>query len=234
MKKSHFYMILSNGLIALMLCSLCVLTFVDPVKSVVMQDTVKVFYNGNTENNNVTLMFNVYWGNEYIDSILETLKSYDIKTTFFVGGIWAEKYSDILQKIVADGHELGNHGYLHKSQDKLDYQQNQDEILNNHKLIKSLTGIEMNLFAPPSGAFSDTTLQVAKNLGYSTIMWTRDTIDWRDQNEELIYTRATKQLKGGDLILMHPTKATSQALDRIVQYVLSQNLKIVPVSENIK
>ena len=234
MKKSHFYMILSNGLIALMLCSLCVLTFVDPVKSVVMQDTVKVFYNGNTENNNVTLMFNVYWGNEYIDSILETLKSYDIKTTFFVGGIWAEKYSDILQKIVADGHEIGNHGYLHKSQDKLDYQQNQDEILNNHKLIKSLTGIEMNLFAPPSGAFSDTTLQVAKNLGYSTIMWTRDTIDWRDQNEELIYTRATKQLKGGDLILMHPTKTTSQALDRIVQYVLSQNLKIVPVSENIK
>ena len=92
----------------------------------------------------------------------------------------------------------------------------------------------MNLFAPPSGAFSDTTLQVAKKLGYSTIMWTRDTIDWRDQNEELIYTRATKQLKGGDLILMHPTKATSQALDRIVQYVLSQNLKIVPVSENIK
>ena len=80
MKKSHFYMILSNGLIALMLCSLCVLTFVDPVKSVVMQDTVKVFYNGNTENNNVTLMFNVYWGNEYIDSILETIPIFTAST----------------------------------------------------------------------------------------------------------------------------------------------------------
>ncbi len=234
MKKSHFYIILSNSLIALMLVSLSVLTLVDPIKSVVMEDTLKVYYNGNTQSNNVTLMFNVYWGNEYIEPILTTLKNHDIKTTFFVGGIWAEKYKDILQKIVADGHEIGNHGYFHKSQDKLSYQENQDEILNNHKLVKSLTGIEMNLFAPPSGAFGDATLQVAKNLGYKTIMWTRDTIDWRDQDQDLIYTRATKQLKGGDLILMHPTKATSEALERIIQYILSQKFNLVSVSENIE
>lgn len=233
MNKSTFYMILSNSLIALMLLSLSVITFIDPVKSVVMQDALKVYYNGNTNNNNISLMFNVYWGNEYLTDILNILKTEDIKTTFFVGGVWVDKYSQILLDIVADGHEIGNHGYFHKSHDTLNYQQNQDEIFNNHKLVKSLTGIDMNLFAPPSGAYNDTTLQVAKNLGYNVIMWSKDTIDWRDADAQVILDRATKNLKNGDLVLMHPTKATLNALPQIIQKIKENNFNIVNVSKNI-
>lgn len=233
MNKSHFYMLLSNGLIAIMLLSLSVLTFVDPIKSVVMENAYKVYYNGDTQRSNVTLMFNVYWGNEYLDGILKVLNENEIQTTFFVGGIWVEKYNEEFTKIVNAGHEIGNHGYFHKSHDGLNYQQNQDEIMSTHKLVKELTGINMNLFAPPSGAYNDTTLQVAQNLGYYTIMWTRDTIDWRDQDANTIYSRAVKNLKNGDLVLMHPTKATLEALPRIIDYIKQQKYAIVPVSHNI-
>ena len=231
--KSKFYLVLSNSLIGVMLFCLSVMVFVEPIESVFLQNVQKVYYNGNTEGKSVSLMINVYWGNEYLDDILKTLDKYSIKTTFFVGGIWAEKYNEDLLKICSYNHEIGNHGYFHKAQDKLSFEENQNEILNNHKLIKSLTGIDMSLFAPPSGAYSETTLQVAKNLGYKTIMWTKDTIDWRDQDEDLIYSRATKNMKGGDLVLMHPTKATASVLERIIKFGQSINLKFTTVSENI-
>ena len=92
----------------------------------------------------------------------------------------------------------------------------------------------MNLFAPPSGSFSQNTLDVASELGYKTIMWSKDTIDWRDKDSNLVYTRATKSIKGGDLVLMHPTKHTLEALPQIIDYYNSINMKVVTVSENLK
>ena len=91
----------------------------------------------------------------------------------------------------------------------------------------------MTLFAPPSGAFSKTTLQVAEQLGYKTIMWSRDTIDWRDQNVDLIVKRATSNIDGGELILMHPTKCTDLALDTVLNYYKTNGFQICTVSENI-
>jgi peptidoglycan/xylan/chitin deacetylase (PgdA/CDA1 family) len=64
-------------------------------------------------------------------------------------------------------------------------------------------------------------------------MWTRDTIDWRDHDTEKIYSRATNKMAGGDLILMHPTKNTVEALDRIISYAKANNLVISKVSETL-
>ena len=70
----------------------------------------------------------------------------------------------------------------------------------------------MNLFAPPSGSFNKSTLDACKELGYSVIMWSKDTIDWRDKDANLIYTRATNNISGGDFILAHPTEYTLKSL----------------------
>lgn len=193
-----------------------------------------VIYNGNRENNNVSLMFNVYWGTEYIDDILLTLDRYDVKCTFFIGGQWAEKESEMLNKIIRNGHEIGSHGYFHKEHEYLDYAQNLEEIKVTHKLIKSITGIDMKLFAPPSGSFNKATLDASKELGYSVIMWSKDTIDWRDKDANLIYTRATNNLSGGDFILAHPTENTLKALPLILEYYKLNNFNATTVSECIK
>ena len=188
------------------------------------------FYSGKSEKC-VSLMINVYWGTEYIKPMLDIFEKHNVRTTFFVGGSWAAGNSETLTLIAEKGHGIGNHGYYHKDHKKLDLEYNKKEIASCHDAVKSVLGIDMNLFAPPSGSFGDRTIEAAKSLGYRTVMWTRDTIDWRDHDEELIYSRAVRELKGGDLILMHPTDSTVKALERIVVKVLESGLSVAPVDE---
>ena len=188
------------------------------------------FYSGKSERN-ISLMINVYWGTEYIKPMLDIFERHGVRTTFFVGGSWAVGNGETLALIAEKGHGIGNHGYYHKDHKKLDLEYNKKEIASAHDAVKSILGIDMNLFAPPSGSFGDNTIQAAESLGYRTVMWTRDTIDWRDHDEELIYARAVKNLKGGDLILMHPTDATVKALERIVVKITESGLGIAPVDD---
>ena len=139
----------------------------------------------------------------------------------------------MLKQMLERGHELGNHGYVHKDQDKISAQANYDEINQTHQIVKSLVDYEMNLFAPPSGAYNQTTLDIAEQLGYKTIMWTKDTIDWRDKDANLIYERATKNASNGDLILMHPTEKTLEALPNIISFYKEAGYKLTTVSETI-
>ena len=166
--------------------------------------------------------------------MLEVVNKYNVKTTFFVGGQWVEKEPEMLSKIVSSGHEIANHGYFHKDQEYLDYNQNYQEIKVNHELVKTMTGVTMNLFAPPSGSFNKSTIKACFDLGYQTIMWTKDTIDWRDKDANLIYSRATNKLKGGDLILAHPTQSTLSALPLILEYFKLNNFEATTVSNCLK
>lgn len=190
-------------------------------------------YAGDKNSKNISLMINVYWGTEYLDDMLKTLKKYNAKASFFVGGTWAKENPEMLKKIHVLGHEIGNHGYTHKEHGKLNYTKNLSEIQTCHEIVKEILGIEMELFAPPGGSYNSSTIKSAEFLNYKTIMWTRDTIDWRDKDTKLIYNRAITGMTGGDLILMHPTKNTAEALDDILRYVNSHNLIAVPVSQTL-
>ncbi len=192
-----------------------------------------VIYNGDITQNNVSFMVNVYWGTEYIEDMLDVFDLYSVKTTFFVGGSWVAKNVEMAQEIYRRGHEIANHGYNHKDHDKISEQQNYDEIHKTHLLVSANLGIEMDLFAPPSGAFNDTTVDIATSLGYKTIMWTHDTIDWRDKDTDLIFKRATKNLSNGDLILMHPTKNTLDALSSILAYAENNGFNPTTVSKTL-
>ena len=238
MKKIHFKTLkirkwMVNLSIFFMLMIVAGGSIVAGVSSVSTMSVSGVYYNGNKDCKNVSLMINVYWGTEYLDDILDIFKEKNVKTTFFIGGTWAVLNEDYVKKIKEYGHELANHGYHHKDHDKLDESGNIDEIQTTHKIVKELVGVDMNLFAPPSGLYDKTTISCAESLGYKTIMWTRDTIDWRDKDENLIYSRAVKNASGGDLILMHPTKATLSALPKIIDYFQSKGFSLTTVSENI-
>ena len=197
------------------------------------KDGAAVYRSAAGEGQGVSLMFNVYWGTEELPRILETLEKYGAKTTFFIGGCWADDNVETLKLIHSYGHEIGNHGYFHKDHDKLSLEQNEREISDCNRFIELAIGQKPTLFAPPSGAYGENTLQACKTLGMNTILWSKDTIDWRDKNAAVIYTRATKNVKSGDFVLMHPMKETADALEDILKYYTSQNLKCVPVSENL-
>lgn len=196
-------------------------------------------YNGKPDSASVAFMFNVYERTDNVMKIAEILDEYGFKSTFFVGGCWAAKNGDTLLQIASRGHEIGNHGYSHQDHAKLDKQRNVEEIRVTERIIDSYVSSlpdykNSKLFAPPSGSMSSAMFDACKELGYTVIMWTHDTIDWRDHNAELIYERATKNLHAGNLILMHPTDATVRALPRILEYIKSQNLKADIVSNVIE
>jgi peptidoglycan/xylan/chitin deacetylase (PgdA/CDA1 family) len=139
-----------------------------------------------------------------------------------------------LRAIYEAGHELGNHGYFHKDHKQLNLVQNQKEINDCNKFIELATGYKPTLFAPPSGSYGNDMLSACKELGMKTVLWSRDTIDWRDKNASLIYTRATKEINIGDFVLMHPMTETADALDDILKYYENHSLKTVTVSENLQ
>ena len=212
-----------------MFAVLIALSYSNSVALSVQADS-RVIYSGNTEKNNVCFMVNVYQNEDNVRNMLDILDLYKVKTTFFIGGCWAVKNIDLVKEIYARGHEIGNHGFYHKDQDSLDFEQNIQEINMCHKVVSENIGVEMKLFAPPSGAYNIATVDAATSLKYSTIMWTHDTIDWRDQDADLIVRRATKDLSNGDLILMHPTDKTVQALTGILSFAINNGFNPTTVS----
>ena len=227
-RSRFFSIVLGNIVICATIAVLVAVSFrqVEPKA----EARVEPYYSGRSDTK-ISLMINVYWGTEYIEPMLEILDRYHAKTTFFVGWSWAVGNAETLKRIYAAGHEIGNHGYYHKDHSKIDAAYNKKEISEAHSAVKDILGLDMTLFAPPSGAFGDDTLSVAMDLGYRTVMWTRDTVDWRDHDAELIYKRAVKNVKGGDLILMHPTECTVKALERIIIEASNRGLKVGTVSE---
>lgn len=226
--------IISNFVIICMLITLGGICFFGGNSfATVGQDDNKPYYKGNSNSQNVSLMINVYWGDEFLDGILSTLEKYNAKCTFFVGGCWAEKNRDYLLKIVDGGHELGNHGFFHKDHKGMSLENNLKEIRNTNIVVSKLINYDIKLFAPPSGSFDKVTLKAATQEKIKVIMWSKDTIDWRDKDSDLVYKRATNKVGGGDLILMHPTAHTLKALPLILQYYKDNGLQAVTVSQNI-
>jgi peptidoglycan/xylan/chitin deacetylase (PgdA/CDA1 family) len=234
MKNKQFFVnIFSNFVIVLIIISVFLVTTTLDSTSLASGEGYSAIYRGDPNNNNVSLMINVYWGTEFLEPMLEVLEQEGVKVTFFVGGTWASSNSEILQNIYNAGHEIANHGYYHKDHTRISKERNREEIYITHELVKALINYEMDLFAPPSGAFNATTLEVAEELAYKTIMWSKDTIDWRDKNSDLVFNRATKNPQNGDLILMHPTQHTLNALLNIINFYKENNFNLTTVSNTI-
>lgn len=194
-----------------------------------------IYYKGNVDDKVVAFACNVDWGNEYILPMLEIFQKENIKITYFITGTWAEKNPELLKMIYDYGHEIGNHGYKHMDYDKLSYEKNKEEILRTHNIIKETLGIESIYFAPPSGAYNDNTIKAAKDLNYDIIMWSIDTIDWKeDSDKEKIKERITSKIHNSAIVLMHPTEETVKALPEVIIYLFNKDYRIGTISDIVK
>ncbi len=189
------------------------------------------YYQGSNSSPKVALTCNVFWGEEHIPSMLQTFDNKNIHITFFIGGSWAKRYPHILKDIADHKHEIANHSYSHPHPNSITKTKNQDEILKTQELIQTITDIKTNLYAPPYGEFNETVLIAASELGYKTIMWSIDTVDWKRPPSEIIKKRVLNKLHNGAIILMHPTEPTAKALPELIQEIHKRGYSIVTVSE---
>ncbi len=184
----------------------------------------------------VALTFDAAWGNEDTQRILDILEKHDVQVTFFATGGWVEAYPDDVKKIIEAGHAFGNHSENHKFMTKLSDEQKEQELMKVHNKVKALTGYEMCLFRPPYGDYNDSVVNVAGSLGYYTIQWSVDSLDWKDYGVESIIKTVTqhKNLDSGAIILMHNgAKYTADALDSVITSLKEQGYNFVTVAQLI-
>lgn len=190
-------------------------------------------YRGNPKKPMAALMINVAWGNEYLESILTTLDQEKVKATFFLDGSWLSKNEEWAKEIQRRGHQLENHAYSHPNMSRLSRQRATLEIQKTKQLLKDKLGVENSWFAPPSGDFNQQTVELAAAQGLKTVLWTVDTVDWRNPAPEAVIEKMSKQIEAGSLILMHPTATTKASLKGIIDVIKSKGLKAGTVGETL-
>lgn len=190
-------------------------------------------YRGNSNKKMVALMINVAWGNEHLESMLQTLRERQVKATFFLDGSWLTKNPDHAKLIVADGHEIGSHAYSHPNMSRITTERIIQELEKTNDRIKEVLGLDVRLFAPPSGDFDSRVVQLAWERKMLTILWTLDTVDWRKPPVAQMVNKIVSNVDAGYLILMHPTYATANGLDAMITGIIEKGYAIDIVSNVI-
>lgn len=161
--------------------------------------------------------------------ILDILKKYDAKATFFMLGSRVEYYPDIASEVKEAGHELGNHSWNHPDLSKASNERIRNEINNTSTVIEQATGQKATVFRPPYGAFND---NVRAQTNLPIILWDVDTLDWKYRDSNRLLPIIKNNVKDGSNILMHDIhQSTADGLDAILTYLKSEGYTFVTVSE---
>ncbi|MDD4658310.1 MAG: polysaccharide deacetylase family protein [Eubacteriales bacterium] len=188
-------------------------------------------YQGNPLKNQVALVINVSWGNEYLEEMLTILETNAVPASFFLVGRWAKENPELVKKIQELGMDFGNHGYSDPHMQEMSPEAIKEEIIKTSQAVEELTGIKVQWFSPPYGEKAEKIYAAAADLGLHTVLWSLDTIDWTLPGEEVIVGRIVEHLHNGAIILMHPTEQTPGALEAIIAGVRQKNLEFVTVSQ---
>ncbi len=189
-----------------------------------------------TPEKKVAISFDAAWGADDTDTLLQILKEYDVKATFFLCGYWVDKYPEEIKRISADGHDIGNHGNTHAHSSQLTKEKNKEEILAVNEKIKNLLGKDVTLFRPPFGEYNDTVIDAADELGIYTIQWDVDSHDWMNKgvDYEINQVLNHKHLGNGSIILFHnDARDTPKALPVILKGLKEKGYEIVLISDLI-
>ena len=189
-----------------------------------------------TDEPKVSVSFDAAWGAEDTDELLRILAENDVKATFFLCGYWVDKYPEEVKKIAEAGHDLGNHSMTHPHMSQLSSEQITKELQECHQRVKTLTGIEMDLFRPPFGEYDNHLIETAQANGYSVLQWDIDSLDWKEHGAEAEINQVLnhKHLGNGSIILFHnDAKYTPQVLDTILKGLKNKGFTLVPISELI-
>lgn len=188
-------------------------------------------YKGNPEKPMVALLINVAWGDEYIPDILAALNDSNVKATFFFDGSWVKKNPDLTSMINLEGHEIGNHAYSHPDLKQRSREETIVELIKTNDVIEKTLGMKPKWFAPPSGSFNQETILVANELDMKTILWTVDTVDWKKPATTEMVNRVLTGVGNGSMVLMHPTKPTSEGLKSMIDGIKDKGYQLGTVSD---
>lgn len=161
---------------------------------------------------NILITFDQGYENGYTAQILDTLKEKKVKAVFFLLQDYAERNPELVQRMIDEGHIVGNHSVSHYSMPDLSVEECRQEIEGLQEYMKQNFGVTMKLFRPPMGEFSEQSLSVTKDCGLSTMLWSFAYADW-DVNAQPDPAQAKEKLIGaaheGAVYLLHSVSQTN-------------------------
>ncbi|MDQ6528532.1 polysaccharide deacetylase family protein [Flavobacterium sp. LHD-85] len=172
----------------------------------------------------------------YTLEVLELLKKYNAKATFFCIGKNIETHPEILQKVIDDGHLVGNHSYSHsKFFDFYNAKKITEELQKTDALLEKFTSRKINFFRPPYGVTTPSIRRALKITGHKTIGWNIRSLDGGTQNQELIFNRLIQHISPGGIVLLHDTgKHSVLVLEQFLQFLQQNNYEVISIEELLK
>lgn len=191
-------------------------------------------YYVDTQEKVCALSFDAAWGNEQTNTLLDILDEYEVKSTFFLVGEWADKYPEDVKEIAARGHDIGNHSATHPHMAQLSAEEQLTEINKCNTAIQELTGSCPTLFRAPYGEYNNSLVTSLKDNDMYCVQWNIDSLDWKDPSPAEMVSRIQSKLCPGSIILMHNGATnTPEALPQIIEAIQKKGYTIVPISEII-
>ncbi len=157
---------------------------------------------------------------EATPKVLDILKTRDLKATFFLLGENVERYPDVAQEIVNQGHFIGNHALAHVSLMLKPFQWQSHQIEQTNKIVRRTVGQTPQLFRPPFGRFDFRTIKAAASHGLKLAMWDVDAKDYAISHIPTIVRRVCRQIKPGSIVLFHDNESTSPVLPEYLNPIL--------------
>jgi len=196
-----------------------------------MGTEMPVFY-VRTDKKALALTFDISWGDKIPAKVLDVLSKYGQKATFFLSGPWSNHYRSMVARIVEDGHEIASHGQEHINLSQESKETIRKNIQSAHDILVNLTGTTPEYFRPPNGDYDDLVVLTARELGYETVIWAVDSLDWKNPGASYIVERVSKLSFPGAILLFHASdsaKQTHEALPMVLENLKAAGYEIVPL-----
>ncbi|MBI3004391.1 MAG: polysaccharide deacetylase family protein [Ignavibacteriales bacterium] len=154
--------------------------------------------------------------------ILETLRTWKAKATFFLLGKNVLAHPELTRRILSEGHTIGNHSFDHPLLVLRSARFVRDQVSRTEKAILEVTSSRPTLFRPPYGFLDPWATKIVKQMGYKTVLWTTDPADFQPLPAEIIVQRATSELAPGSIILLHDSEAASVRIREFLTGILER------------
>lgn len=172
------------------------------------------------------LTFDEGYENGFTSKILDVLQEQKVPAAFFVTGPYLKNQPELIQRMIDEGHIVGNHTVNHLNLPKQDAQTVQKEIDNLNTECEKMYGVSMHYMRPPEGEYSEKVLKIAEDMGYKTIMWSFAYKDWdvnSQKGEDYAFSQVTPYLHDGAILLLHAVSSdNASALESIIKYAKEQ------------
>lgn len=183
-----------------------------------------------TDRKACALTFDISWGEKMPDKVLDILREEGVKATFFLSGPWASRHRNVVKRIIDDGHEVASHGHDHVNLSEYSRDEIEENIRQADDILTSISGTALKYFRPPNGDYDDLVVLTARELGYETVIWAVDSIDWKNPGVSYIVQRVSGLVFPGAIVLFHASDSapqTPEALPLVIQNLRTAGYELV-------